>query len=93
MVGYGRVVQVARKMGLENDIQATPAVALGAYEMTPLEVAAGYTVFANGGIRAEPLYIDRVLNAGGSSLEHGVIRTRPALDPRRTSAIFGGLCA
>ena len=82
MVGYGRVVQVARKMGLENDIQATPAVALGAYEMTPLEVAAGYTVFANGGIRAEPLYIDRVLNAGGSSLERGVVRTRPALDPR-----------
>src|SRR6201988_5313467 len=44
MVGYGRVVDMARQLGLDDDIQPTPAVALGAYDMTPLEVAAGYTV-------------------------------------------------
>jgi penicillin-binding protein 1B len=82
MVGYARVVQVARSLGLDDDIQATPAVALGAYEMTPLEVAGGYTVFANGGVRAEPMYIDRVVSADGNSLERTNIRTRQALDPR-----------
>ncbi len=82
MVGYGRVVQVARKIGLDDDIQATPAVALGAYEMTPLEVAGGYTVFANGGVRAEPMYIDRVVNADGGALERNAVHTRPVLDPR-----------
>jgi penicillin-binding protein 1B len=82
MVGYGRVVQVARKLGLDDDIQATPAVALGAYDMTALEVAGGYTVFANGGVRADPLYIDRVVNATGGALERSAIHTQPVLDPR-----------
>jgi penicillin-binding protein 1B len=46
LIGYGRVVQVARQMGLGTNIGPTPAVALGAYEMTPIDVAAGYTTFA-----------------------------------------------
>jgi len=82
MVGYGRVVDMARQLGLDDDILPTPAVALGAYDMTPLEVAAGYTVFANGGMRAEPLFIDRVLDAGGGVIERGSQKTHQALDPR-----------
>jgi len=82
MVGYGRVVQVGRQIGLDPRIQATPAVALGAYEMTPIDVAAGYTVFANGGTRAEPMFIRSVIGADGSVLERSDPRTRPALDPR-----------
>src|SRR5262249_31021058 len=52
MIGYDRVVAVARQMGVTSNIQATPAVALGAYEMTPVEVAADYTTFATNGLRA-----------------------------------------
>ena len=82
MVGYGRVVEVAKKIGVDANIQPTPAIALGAYEMTPLDVAAAYTVFANEGMRAEPLFIDRVVNSEGGALERNSIRTRQALDPR-----------
>lgn len=82
LVGYGRVVQVARQMGLGNNIQATPAVALGAYEMTPVEVAAGYTAFANGGVRADPEFLHSVVNADGSTLEKFTPQTHIALDPR-----------
>ncbi|HYA97403.1 MAG TPA: penicillin-binding transpeptidase domain-containing protein, partial [Methylomirabilota bacterium] len=82
LVGYGRVVQVARKMGLGNNIQATPAVALGTYEMTPVDVAAGYTAFANGGVRAEPQFMRRVVNADGSTLENFSPQTKNVLDPR-----------
>ena len=71
MVGYGRVVQIARQMGFGSNIRATPAVALGAYELTPVEVAGAYTVFANVGTRAEPFYIKSVVSAGGNSLEKG----------------------
>src|SRR6202008_4087175 len=42
MIGYQRVVELSRQMGLGSNIMATPAVALGAYEMTPVDVAAGY---------------------------------------------------
>ncbi len=82
LVGYGRVVEVGRQIGLGPRIQATPAVALGAYEMTPLELAAGYTVFANGGTRAEPMFLRRVVSADGSVLEQVDPQTRLALDPR-----------
>jgi penicillin-binding protein 1B len=82
MIGYGRVVDMARQLGLNDDIQPTPAVALGAYDMTPLEVAAGYTVFANNGTRAEPVLIDRVIDSQGGVIERNPIQTRPVLDPR-----------
>ena len=82
LVGYGRVVQIARQMGLGNKIQATPAVALGAYEMTPVDVAAGYTAFANGGVRAEPAFIRTVLSADGAMLEKVTPQTHTVLDPR-----------
>jgi penicillin-binding protein 1B len=84
MVGYGRVVQIARQMGLSANIRPTPAVALGAYELTPLEVAGAYTAFATMGTRAEPFYIKSVVSAGGNSLEKYGPTTKLALDPRVT---------
>jgi penicillin-binding protein 1B len=82
LIGYGRVVQVARQMGLGTNILPTPAVALGAYEMTPMDVAAGYTTFANIGTRAEPQFLRSVVNADGTALEKFTPQTHPALDPR-----------
>ena len=82
LIGYGRVVQIARQMGLGNNIQATPAVALGAYEMTAVDVAAGYTAFANGGTRAEPQFLHSVVSADGSVLEKFTPQTHLVLDPR-----------
>ncbi len=82
LIGYGRVVQIARQMGLGNNIQATPAVALGAYEMTAVDVAAGYTAFANGGTRAEPQFLHSVVSADGTVLEKFTPQTHVVLDPR-----------
>jgi penicillin-binding protein 1B len=82
MIGYQRVVDLARQMGLGSNIQPTPAVALGAYEMTPIDVAAGYTAFANGGIRAEPLFIRSVVSGDGKVEETNESVTHQVLDPR-----------
>jgi penicillin-binding protein 1B len=82
MIGYDRVVNVARQMGLGTNIKATPAVALGAYEMTPVDVAAGYTAFAANGVRAEPLFIRSVVTADGKMVESNAPVSRPVLDPR-----------
>src|SRR5438876_508951 len=82
LIGYGRVVQVARQMGLGTNIQPTPAVALGAYEMTPVDVAAGYTTFATIGTRAEPQFLHVVVNADGTPVEKFTPQTHLALDPR-----------
>jgi penicillin-binding protein 1B len=82
MIGYQRVVDVARQIGLGTNIQATPAVALGAYEMTPIDVAAGYTVFATNGVRAEPMFLRNVFAADGGVEEAAAPKTRTVLDPR-----------
>ena len=82
MVGYTRVADMAHQFGLDSSIHATPSMALGAYEMTPLEVAGGYTILANNGIRAEPMFIRTVMNTEGTALESNTSRTRRAMDPR-----------
>ncbi|HET6144819.1 MAG TPA: PBP1A family penicillin-binding protein [Candidatus Acidoferrales bacterium] len=82
LVGYTRVTDMAHQFGLDPSILPTPSVALGAYEMTPLEVATGYTILANDGVRTEPMFIRNVVNAQGESLEENAIRSRRALDPR-----------
>jgi penicillin-binding protein 1B len=69
-------------MGLGSNIQPTPAVALGAYEMTPIDVAAGYTAFAANGLRSEPIFIRNVVSADGTSHETAVPQPRLVLDPR-----------
>ena len=84
MVGYGRVVQIARQMGLGANIKPTPAVALGAYELTPVEVAGAYTAFATMGTRAEPMYVRSVSSASGNSLERNTPVNKLVLDPRVT---------
>ena len=84
LVGYGRVVQIARQMGLGSNIRPTPAVALGAYELTPVEVAGAYTAFATMGTRSDPYYIKSVVSAGGNSLEKYGPTSKLVLDPRVT---------
>jgi penicillin-binding protein 1B len=82
MVGYGAVVDLARKAGLNMDIHATPAVALGAYEVTPLEVAGGYTIFANRGMYAKPYFMNSINSDHGSTIFENKPEHRNVLDPR-----------
>jgi penicillin-binding protein 1B len=81
-VGYGRIAALAKRLGLNSEIRATPAMALGAYEMTPLEVAAGYTAFANYGTRCETTLLRRVASRSGDLLQKSALVKKAALDPR-----------
>ncbi|MBV9745315.1 MAG: penicillin-binding protein 1A, partial [Acidobacteriia bacterium] len=81
-VGYAKIVALARRAGLNSGIQATPAVALGAYEATPLEMAGAYTAFANSGERVSPTDVTLVRAADGSILYESRPDPQPVLDPR-----------
>jgi penicillin-binding protein 1B len=81
-VGYGNIVALARRAGLNDSIKATPAVALGAYEATPLEIAGAYTAFANRGLRLSPMAISLVRASNGEALYQPHAEPRKALDPR-----------
>jgi len=80
--GYGVVVDLARRAGLNLDIQPTPAVALGAYEVTPLEIAGAYTIYANHGIYSKPYFINTIASGHGSQIFENKPEHREVLDPR-----------
>ncbi len=58
-VGYDKVVQLALASGFNSRIQPTPALALGAYESSALEIAGAYSLFANGGSASKPTFLAR----------------------------------
>ncbi len=82
MIGYGKVRSLAVDAGINKDIGSTPALALGAYVATPLEIAGAYTIFANGGQYVEPRCILAVDDASGATLWSSPLNTRRVLDPR-----------
>ena len=82
MVGYDRVVDMAKRAALNEKILATPAVALGSYEITPLEAAGAYTMFANGGEYVRPTFLRLVRSNDGKAVYKGNPDHKPALDPR-----------
>jgi penicillin-binding protein 1B len=63
-------------------IQPTPAVALGAYEITPLEAAGAYTLFANHGEYVEPTFVSLVRSGQGSVVYKAKPERRQAIDQR-----------
>jgi penicillin-binding protein 1B len=82
LVGFDRVVEIANRAGMNYKIQPTPAVALGAYEITPLEAVGAYTVFANGGDYVKPTFLRLVRSNDGKAVYKSKPERKPALDPR-----------
>ena len=62
--------------------QPTPAVALGSYDVTPLEMAGAYTVFSDGGTYIKPNYISMVRAQDGKAIYVNNTQKHQALDPR-----------
>ena len=49
MIGFDKVADLWRRLGIGTPPQPYPSIALGVFEATPLEVATAYTIFTNGG--------------------------------------------
>jgi len=81
MVGFDRVAQLARDAGIKN-ARGTPAVAIGAYDSTPLEMAGAYTIFANGGMHIDPWMVASVRTSTGDIVTDITPTTKQVLDPR-----------
>jgi penicillin-binding protein 1B len=81
MVGYNKVAALAKAAGVAS-VQPTPAMALGSYDATPLEMASAYTVFTNGGQRILPTMITSVRDPNGDVLDNYQPQKAQVLDPR-----------
>jgi penicillin-binding protein 1B len=81
-VGYDAVVEMARRAGLNDRIQPTPAVALGSYDITPFEAVGAYTMFANGGRYVKPDFLELVRDQVSKELYRHKAQEKQVLDPR-----------
>lgn len=68
-VGLDEIVQTAKDAGITSDLSPVPSLALGSFEVSPVEMASAYTVFSNGGIRSKPISIIGVVTKEGEILE------------------------
>jgi penicillin-binding protein 1B len=80
-VGFDKVAALAKAAGIQS-VRATPAIALGAYDATPLEMAGAYTVFGNQGTHLTPLMVKSVRDASGNILDDYKTDSKEVLDPR-----------
>ncbi len=79
-VGTSNVAATAHRLGINSPIQLDPSMALGAVEVSPLEMAQAYAPFSNGGVFARGYGIERIRTANGRVLyDHNA-----ANDQRRT---------
>ncbi len=67
-LGPTSVVEFAHKLGMQSNLQPNLSLALGTSEVSLLELASAYQVFAHGGIWVQPSGIIDVLDANGRSL-------------------------
>src|SRR5207249_7068285 len=79
---YTKVRALAVDAGINKDLGSTPALALGAYVATPLEIAGAYTIFSNEGRYVGPRCILAVNDSAGHMLWNSPVTTRQVLDPR-----------
>jgi penicillin-binding protein 1A len=80
-LGTKPVLEQAEDLGLERAlIPDVPSIALGAGEVTLIDIVSAYSAFANHGIRARPMYYTRIENARGDILEEVPPYQEEALD-------------
>jgi len=80
--GYQKIVDLAHRLGLNEAIKPYPAMAIGAFEVTPLEMVRAYTAFANDGLLSELAPVVKILDAAGKPAETKEAEPRRVLTPQ-----------
>jgi penicillin-binding protein 1A len=82
-LGVDAIIDSIRRFGISSPIVRHISVALGTPEVSLMENAYGYAVFASGGLGITPRYIETIADADGNIIEDNRRRPPP---PRRLSA-------
>ena len=82
------VVRLAKASGIETEIQANPSIALGAVDLSLLEMVSAYSTFANRGLRVKPMIITRIEDKNGTVLKDFVPETQEVLSEESAYVIL-----
>lgn len=81
-VGINSIIDLAHKVGIHTKLHANLSLALGASELSLLELTAAYSIFADGGQYSPPIFITKVYDRYNRLLEHNLPRQRQVIEPR-----------
>lgn len=91
-IGEQSVISEAIRFGLTaTRIPPVPSIHIGAVDVSPLEMIAGYTAFATDGTRAQPYSVTRVEDRTGKILWEPNVRTELVMDPAQNWLIRDAL--
>ena len=68
-IGIKTGLEYAHRFGLTGPLQPYLPLAIGAGEATPLEMASAFGTFANQGLRMKPMYVSRITDREGNTVE------------------------
>ena len=78
----GKVVELARKMGVKSEIEPVPAICLGTPSLSVEEMVGATATYANKGIFNKPVYITRIEDKNGNVIETFKRQSNEALSER-----------
>ncbi len=81
-IGLAYAIDYAHNMGINSPLTRDLTLALGTSTVTLQEMIRGYGVLANGGKRAEPYFIRKIVDRNGHVLEEQAPQVEQAIDPR-----------
>jgi penicillin-binding protein 1A len=79
-VGPAAVVEVAKAAGVTSDLQPFHAVALGAQEVTVLDMASAFGTFAAEGVHVSPIFVTAIETTDGINIYDAVPVVTQAMD-------------
>ncbi len=66
-LGIPRAVRYAERFGFEErSLPRNLSLSLGSGDLTPLQLASAYTIFANGGYSIQPRFIEKIVDSAGN---------------------------
>jgi 1A family penicillin-binding protein len=80
-VGNENVIAICRKLGINSPMKPVVSLPLGAADVTPMEVAGAYAVFASGGYKSKTTLIARVTDRNGNLVLDNTPKPELILDP------------
>ncbi|HBF19892.1 MAG: penicillin-binding protein [Owenweeksia sp.] len=78
-VGPEPVVRLIKEMGIEDDFDVQPAIALGTVDISVYDMVGSYTTFANKGVYNEPIMITRIEDRNGVVLQEFIPRSNEVM--------------
>jgi penicillin-binding protein 1B len=81
-VGFGKITDLAHRLGLNEAIKPYPAMAIGAFEVTPLEMVRAYTAFAANGMLSDLVPIRAAVDATGKTVFAMESKAKRVLSPQ-----------